>query len=99
MLKLTKTGIGLLTRQYRSVLKKCLLINLGVFAFSTPSYGGDLTISSYMVGMGASYGSELMVYVSGTHRSSYAVEGTYDVDLEAYMRDVRTALNNYYAKV
>ena len=33
MLKLTKTGIGLLTRQYRSVLKKCLLINLGSFAY------------------------------------------------------------------
>jgi len=27
MLKLTKTGIGLLTKQYRSVLKKCLLLN------------------------------------------------------------------------
>ena len=33
MLKLTKTGIGLLTRQYRSVLKKCLLINAGLFAY------------------------------------------------------------------
>ena len=32
MLKLTKTGIGLLTRQYRSVLKKCWAINVGVFA-------------------------------------------------------------------
>ena len=31
MLKLTKTGIGLLTKQYRSVLKKCLLLNLGLF--------------------------------------------------------------------
>ena len=31
MLKLTKTGIGLLTNQYRSVLKKCLLLNLGLF--------------------------------------------------------------------
>ena len=30
MLKLTKTGIGLLTKQYRSVLKKCLLLNLGL---------------------------------------------------------------------
>ena len=37
MLKLTKTGIGLLTRQYRSVLKKCLLINLGVFAINVLS--------------------------------------------------------------
>ena len=32
MLKLTKTGIGLLTRQYRSVLHKCFLINVGLFA-------------------------------------------------------------------
>ena len=35
MLKLTKTGIGLLTRQYRAVLKKCFLINLGIFAATT----------------------------------------------------------------
>ena len=33
MLKLTKTGIGLLTRQYRSVLKKCWLINVGAWLF------------------------------------------------------------------
>ncbi|MBR3676291.1 MAG: hypothetical protein IKN71_04065, partial [Alphaproteobacteria bacterium] len=32
MLKLTRTGIGLLTRQYRSVLHKCFLINFGLFA-------------------------------------------------------------------
>ena len=36
MLKLTKTGIGLLTRQYRSVLKKCFLINAGLFLVLTP---------------------------------------------------------------
>ena len=34
MLKLTKTAIGLLTKQYRSVLRKCLLLNLGVFALT-----------------------------------------------------------------
>ena len=34
MLKLTKTGIGLLTRQYRSVFKKCWLINVGLFTLS-----------------------------------------------------------------
>ena len=33
MLKLTKTGIGLLTRQYRSVLHKCFLINLGLWGW------------------------------------------------------------------
>ena len=39
MLKLTKTGIGLLTNQYRSVLRKCLLLNfciVGMLFFSKP---------------------------------------------------------------
>ena len=31
-MKYSKSAIGLLTAQYRSVLKKCLLINLGLFA-------------------------------------------------------------------
>ena len=42
MLKLTKTGIGLLTRQYRSVLKKCPLLNLGLFAIFTSSSANAL---------------------------------------------------------
>ena len=37
MLKLTKTGIGLLSKQYRSVLRKCLLCNLGIFTFFLPN--------------------------------------------------------------
>ena len=49
MLKLTKTGIGLLTRQYRSVLKKCWAINVGIFALGavattilpSDAYAGD----------------------------------------------------------
>ena len=32
MLRLTRTAIGLLTAQYRSVLRKCWAINVGVFA-------------------------------------------------------------------
>ena len=28
----TRTALGLLSAQYRSVLKKCLLLNLGLFA-------------------------------------------------------------------
>ena len=31
-MKYTRTALGLLTRQYRSVLKKCWLINVGLFA-------------------------------------------------------------------
>ena len=32
MMTYTRSAIGLLTRQYRSVLKKCFLINMGLFA-------------------------------------------------------------------
>ena len=31
-MKYTRNALGLLNAQYRSVLKKCLLINLGLFA-------------------------------------------------------------------
>ena len=40
MLKLTKTGIGLLTRQYRSVLKKCWAINVGIFGLMGKAAAG-----------------------------------------------------------
>ena len=33
-MKYTRNALGLLNAQYRSVLKKCLLINLGLFALS-----------------------------------------------------------------
>ncbi len=36
-MRLTRTGIGLLTAQYRSVLKKCALINAGLFLALAPS--------------------------------------------------------------
>ena len=54
MLKLTKTGIGLLTKQYRSVLRKCLLLNLGLFLFSTSTYGGFNAVMTW--GGVATYG-------------------------------------------
>ena len=53
MLKLTKTGIGLLTKQYRSVLRKCLLLNFGVLiCFSSQS---DATYKLMMAGDGSFY--------------------------------------------
>ena len=33
----TKSAIGMLTGQYRSVVKKCLMINLGLFALTAPA--------------------------------------------------------------
>ena len=41
MLKLSRNGIGVLTSQYRSVLKKCALLNLiaaGALAFASPAH-------------------------------------------------------------
>ena len=37
MLRLTRTAIGLLTAQYRSVLRKCWAINVGLFILGTAS--------------------------------------------------------------
>ena len=51
MLKLTRTGLGLLTRQYRSVLKKCWLINAGLFglaAATMPSAALASTLADYI---------------------------------------------------
>ncbi|MBQ9271734.1 MAG: YadA-like family protein [Alphaproteobacteria bacterium] len=46
-MKYSRTAIGLLTAQYRSVLKKCLMINLGLFALgavatATPANATDI---------------------------------------------------------
>lgn len=41
-MRYTKSALGLLNAQYRSVLNKCLLINLGLFVvLSTPAYADD----------------------------------------------------------
>ena len=48
MLKLTRTGIGLLTAQYRSVLKKCLILNMcaaGCFVSVNAANATDYDIS------------------------------------------------------
>jgi predicted outer membrane repeat protein len=48
-MKYTKSAIGLLTREYRSVLKKCLLINLGLFALGAVSVANAETITERTV--------------------------------------------------
>lgn len=42
-MKLSKTGIKVLTAQYRAVLKKCLLINLGIIFCATGALADDTT--------------------------------------------------------
>ncbi len=42
-MKLSKTGLRVLTEQYRSVLKKCFLINAGTFFISSAALAADVT--------------------------------------------------------
>ncbi len=41
MLKLSHRGLGLLNAQYRSVLKKCFMLNLAAAVFVLPAYAAD----------------------------------------------------------
>ena len=48
-MRYSKTALGLLNAQYRSVLRKCMLINLGLFAITavaaTPANATDLSVN------------------------------------------------------
>ena len=44
-MRYTRSGIGLLNAQYRSVLKKCFLINLGLFALGAGVSTADATVT------------------------------------------------------
>ena len=44
-MRYTKSALGLLNAQYRSVLKKCLLINLGLFALGAGISTADATVT------------------------------------------------------
>ena len=62
MMTYTRSAIGLLTRQYRSVLKKCFLINCGVFALGV--LNASETLANYapaagpiVVAEGENYGN------------------------------------------
>ena len=43
-MKLSKTGIKVLTAQYRAVLKKCLLINLGIIFCATGAMAETISL-------------------------------------------------------
>ena len=86
MLKLTKTGIGLLTRQYRSVLKKCWLINLGIFAFLYSKGVEAYTWENLVVYTGDYKTNELMFQHTGSI-PDYGWKGQY-FDFEKWALEV-----------
>ncbi|MBP1532425.1 MAG: hypothetical protein ILA52_02890, partial [Alphaproteobacteria bacterium] len=42
-MRYTRSALGLLNKQYRSVLKKCFLLNLGLFALAATAQAATLT--------------------------------------------------------
>ncbi len=57
MMRLTRTGIGLLTAQYRSVLKKCFLINAGLFFALAPSVADAAELPRQVINSGQTVNS------------------------------------------
>ena len=86
MLKLTKTGIGLLTRQYQSVLKKCLLINFGIF---TLIYSKNVEAYSWtnLVAYTGNYRSDELMFEHSGSIQNYGWQGQY-FDFEKWALEV-----------
>ena len=78
MLKLTRTGIGLLTRQYRSVLHKCWLMNVGLFALGAATITAPASAQAEVAVLTSTLdkiSAESMAYLSGSH-ATYVLKTT-----------------------
>ena len=73
-MKYSKTAIGLLTAQYRSVLKKCLLINLGLFALGAVATATPANAEYTTVDLSTVYprgtATETLKYKDATNQST-----------------------------
>ena len=92
-MRYTKSAIGLLTSQYKSVLKKCLLINVGLYAISvvsTPAQAADTV--SVATGVGTTAYENVAQSTDGTAISStiaqmYGVDNTATTTANVYTTD------------
>ena len=91
MLKLTRTGIGLLTRQYRSVLKKCFLINAGLFFALAPAVANAESKSHIDV-----KGNETVTLIEGEFENLNASSGVIDPTRGGAIYNAGT-IDNIYA--
>ena len=64
-MKYTKSALGMLNSLYRSVLTKCLLINLGLFALAAPAMATVITTTGGRDGLGYAFTSQPTVNVTG----------------------------------
>ena len=91
MLKLTKTGIGLLTRQYRSVLRKCWMINVGLFALGAAMMPNEAEADIDLSGILTRSYSSLWQNNTGTIYGNLTGQFELDYYLRGGYATVRTA--------
>ena len=84
-MRYTRNALGLLNAQYRSVLKKCLLINLGLFALgASVSTAAAVTLSPTLDSLKAEA------------QKSKAVKGTYELNTTSGTAKVTINQKTYY---
>ena len=77
MLRLTRTGKGALSRRYKSVLQKCLLINLSVFGLGTALVPANaLAEVAALTSTLDKIKSESETYLSGTHHYTLSTDSS-----------------------
>lgn len=82
-MRLSKHALTVLTAQYRSVLKKCLLINMGVIFFATGAMAETISLNN----------EELTINGNEAEYSSYKFSG-WKIDLHhSYLPDEETAID------
>ncbi|MBQ8480978.1 MAG: hypothetical protein IJ532_00390, partial [Alphaproteobacteria bacterium] len=95
-MKYSRSALGLLKSQYRSVLKKCLMINLGLFALMAPVRAEDVisTVSDFSsVGVGDTIGTvDLSSYATATDLATTNGKVTAN---ETAISDINTTLSGY----
>ena len=84
-MKYTRNALGLLNAQYRSVLKKCLLINLGLFALGA----GVSTAAAVTL-------SPTLDSLKEQAQKSEAVKGTYELNTTSGTAKVTINQKTYY---
>ena len=85
-MRYTRTALGLLNAQYRSVLKKCLLINLGLFALGAGAANADAAVTL----------SPTLDSLKTEAQKTGAVKGTYELNTTSGTAKVIINQKTYY---
>ena len=85
MMTYTRSAIGLLTRQYRSVLKKCFLINMGLFALGAVS-AANAAVSLPTPTLDVKHAADPTTYPNGS-AYQFITDGSGDTNYDVKVTD------------